>query len=223
MIAGDIMTNCVVTVGPGHSIRHAVRLMLDNRISGLPVVDDDDRLVGMITEGDMLRREELGAPPAKKSTEAEGADSYVRARSWRVSDVMSRTVVSVSEDTSIRDMCALMVTHDVNRLPVMRGSRLLGIVSRLDLLRVIAAAEQEGVAAGDNALARAVRARLHADLQLREPEVRVAVRDGFVTLSGAVADAPTRAAARVAAETVRGVAGVDNNLAVLKTGNGRSA
>lgn len=223
MNAHDIMTRHVVTVGPGHSIRHAARLMLDNRISGLPVVDDSSQLVGMITEGDMLRREELGGRPADGDTDAERAGAYVRSRSWCVSDVMSRNVISIGEETVIREICALMLTYDIKRLPVLHDTRLVGIVSRSDLLRVVAAGKGETVAAGDDAIACAVRARLHGDLHSAVSNVDVAVRNGLVTLSGTVTDIAMREAARVAAESVPGVAGVTNDLALLIPGVGRPA
>ena len=220
MKAREIMTPQVVGVGPGHGIRHAVSIMLEHRISGLPVLDDDGHLVGILTEGDLLRREELGAASDGKGdadvTPDEAATAYVRARSWRVSDVMSRNVVTIDEDAPITRICRLMLDRDVNRLPVVRGERVVGIVSRSDLLRVIAAAGVPSVAAGDEALRCAVRARLSSDLDLED--VAVEVDRGYVTLAGGV---PTRAlqdAARVAAESVPGVAGVTDRLSVSGTG-----
>lgn len=215
MKARDVMTENVICVGPGHSVRHAASIMLDNRISGVPVVDDDGRLVGMLTEGDLLRREELGFQASAETGLAadEAARTYVRATSWRVSDVMSVDVLTIGEDTPIGRICRLMLDRGVNRLPVIRGGAVVGIVSRSDLLRVVASADAPRVAAGDESLGCAIRARLQSDLGL--PDVRVEVSEGCATLTGTVATAALRQAARVAAENVPGVASVLDRLAVL--------
>lgn len=218
MIARDIMTDKVVSVGPGHSVRHAVSIMLDNRISGLPVLDDDGHLIGILTEGDLLRREELGSSTAgaENATADEAATIYVRAQSWRVSDVMSLNVITVGEDTPIDRICSLMLDRDVKRLPVTRDGSVVGIVSRSDLLRVIAAAAEDHVAAGDEALVRAIRARLNSDLGLSE--VGVDVQHGHVMLTGSVPTSAQLRAARVAAESVAGVASVTCRLALPEAG-----
>ena len=103
MKANDVMTVDVVSVSPDHSVRHAARIMLDHRISGLPVVDDDGRLVGIVTEGDLMRRSELGAQALKPigrhfATSEDGARAYVKSHSWKVSDVMTSDPIVVDEE-----------------------------------------------------------------------------------------------------------------------------
>lgn len=222
MKAKDVMTRHVVTVGPGHGIRHAATRMIENRISGLPVIDDDGRLVGILTEGDLICRAELGfSRAASDRDEGDGqgeafARAYVRSESWRVSDVMSRDVLTVTEETTLARISEIMTSSGFNRLPVVEADRLVGIVSRSDLLRVVATADHDQTATGDTAIACAVAARLDADLDLDPATVRLIVTNGDVELIGTVRTLSEREAARVAAEGVRGVASVTNRLAVSK-------
>ena len=157
MNAKDVMTRTVVTVSPDHSLRHAARIMLDRGISGVPVVDDDSRLVGIVTEGDLLRRSELTGPglsSQQPETSDEKARAYVKSRSWKVADVMSSDLVPVDEETPVARIAALMSERGIKRVPVMRGRRLVGIVSRADLLRVLIAAKIDDAASGDDAIRR---------------------------------------------------------------------
>lgn len=154
MKVADVMTRNVITLMPGHSIRHAARIMLENRVSGLPVVEAG-RLVGMLTEGDLLRRVELGVPRAGDggwagAVSPEGsARDFVKSHSWKVGDVMSKPVATVVEDMELSDLAALMATRRIKRLPVLRDGQLVGVVSRADLLHIVAAATSETIAAGD--------------------------------------------------------------------------
>lgn len=217
MKAKDVMTKDVITVGPGHNIRSAARTMLDHGVSGLPVIGDDGELVGILTEGDLLRRMELGGAP---SWSAAGADrteaigSYVRDHSWRVQDVMSPDAIAADAETPLDQIARIMEENTIKRVPITRGGRLVGMVSRADLLRAIIAAPGDRAAPGDASLKRAVEARLSADLGLRAPQVRVRVEGGHVVLSGTVETDAMREAARVAAEGVRGNLSTVNNLSI---------
>jgi CBS domain-containing protein len=113
MKARDIMTTNVVSLSPGNSIKHAAQIMLDCNVSGLPVLDDEHHLIGIISQGDLLRRKELGAGrfpasgrPVASSEDRAGA--YVKRHSWKVGDVMTTTVVAVEEDMSIDQVAALL-------------------------------------------------------------------------------------------------------------------
>ncbi|MGO4440532.1 CBS domain-containing protein [Rhizobium sp. RAF56] len=215
MQASDVMKSNVVTVGLGHSVRHAVLTMIEHNISGLPVIDDDGKLAGLITEGDLLRRAELGDETLHTADRAErDAGAYVKSRSWRVSDVMSATPVSIPEDAQLSDIAAIMLAKGIKRLPVVRDGRVVGIVSRSDLLGAIVEHEADDTAPGDEAIARAVNTRLHADLGLSPTGTGATVEDRHVVLWGNVADAAEREAARVTAEGVRGVTGVTNKMTV---------
>lgn len=223
MKAKDIMTSRVISITPDHGVGDAARIMLANRISGLPVCDAAHRLVGMLTEGDLLHRAELGADFWFRSRE-EGATAgppasdYVKRHSWRVGDVMTQHVVSVNEDTPVNHIAAVMTANDVKRVPVMRGETMVGIVSRQDLLRAVASYAPEQIATGDRALRRAILTRLCEDLGLQRSLIDVAVTDGNVFLWGQVADDAQQEAARVAAESVAGVKGLVSRLRVVAGG-----
>lgn len=228
MRAKDIMTRSIISVSPDHSVQHAARLMRDNNVSGLPVLDDDARLLGIMTEGDLLRRSELGAglKPVNvgqpSQTGSPDPETYVKTHSWRVGDVMSAEVVTVDEDASLREVASLMMAHDIKRIPVLRGGSLVGIVSRADLLKVFEAALPDQPLQGDQAIRRAVLARLESDLGLSPAEIDVSVTDRNVVLSGAVRSEALRRAACLAAEGISGIDGVINNLRIdAKTGDAK--
>lgn len=203
------MTANVVTVSPDHSVRHAAQIMLDHRISGMPVVDDDSRLVGIVSEGDFLDRSELGA----QAFPADEARGYVKGHSWKVADLMTPVVVAADEETPIERIAALMREHGIKRIPVMRGQCLVGVVSRADLLRVVVAAKfDNATAAGDDAIRRSILTRLREDVRVEGDALTLTVSDGLVHLSGAVISQIERDAVRVVAEGVRGVKGVFDHL-----------
>lgn len=225
MNAKDIMTTKVVTLSLGNSIKHAAQIMLDHHVSGLPVIGDDENLIGVISEGDLLRRTELGlsrltAPDQPAAFAEQRAAAYVKSHSWNVGDVMTTSVVKVEEDTSIVQVAALMDEHRIKRLPVMREGKLVGIVSRRDLLRVIVIAKIDATAPGDTAIRRSVLTRLGEDTGLEGEQPSVTVSNGLVHLWGTVGSEVKRDAARVVAEGVRGVAGVADHLRVVP-GTGR--
>lgn len=215
MKASDVMTTKVVTVTPDHSVRHAAEIMLDNHVSGLPVVDDSGELVGIISEGDLLRRSELGldALAGHRRSPEEQARAYVKAHAWKVGDVMSDRLVVVDEDTDLARVATLMEENDIKRVPVARDGRLVGIVSRADLLRAVASARLDATAPGDEAIRRSILARLDESTGLAGMNISVTVADGLVHLWGNVEGEDCRKAARVVADGVRGVKGVIEHFA----------
>jgi CBS domain-containing protein len=153
MIASDIMTTDVITVRPNDTLQQVAQLLLTNRISGTPVVDDFGQLIGFISEGDLLRRSHEGAwpktwgPPPRRGwakwlmdgTDEEVSDAeYVTASSRTVAEIMTREIVSAKPDTSISDIAALLVRHRVKRVPVVRDGKIVGIVSRANLIQAFA-------------------------------------------------------------------------------------
>ena len=144
MKAREIMSLEVVSVSPDASILEAVRLMLQNRISGLPVVDRQGTLVGVVTEGDFLRRAETGTQRKRARWieffmgQGQSADEYVRTHGRKVADVMTPTPITITEDTRLDDIVNLMEQRAVKRLPVARQGRVVGIVSRANLLHALA-------------------------------------------------------------------------------------
>ncbi|MFQ6185842.1 CBS domain-containing protein [Sinorhizobium meliloti] len=134
MLARDVMNKKVLSISPDHSVSHAARTMLEAGISGLPVCDDRGRLVGMLSEGDLLRRAELGLA-AWHGTARAGAqpEAFIKGHSWRVGDVMTQPVVTVVEDVPLGRVAELMAAKRIKRIPVMRGDEMVGIITRSDI------------------------------------------------------------------------------------------
>jgi len=217
MKAKDVMTADVVSVSPDHSVRHAARMMLDHRISGLPVIDDAGHVVGIITEGDLMRRSELGAQalaPIERRLKEDQAGAYVKSHSWKVADVMTSHPAKVDEETPLPQIAALMVERGIKRVPVMRGEHLVGIVSRAELLRVLITAQFDATAPGDDAIRRSILTRLREDAGIKLDELDLTVADGLVHVSGAVSSQNERDAIRVVAEGVKGVKGFFDHLSL---------
>ena len=207
MQAKDLMTRNVVTVSPAHSVWHAARIMLTGGVSGLPVVDDTGRLLGLITEGDLLRRTELGTSGLildAGGSQNNAAREFVRSRSWKVGDVMSPQVITVYEDTPVQKVAMLLGVHRIKRLPVMRNGRLVGVVSRADLLKVVAAGKPEPEVKGDEAARRAIVARLQDALVYLSRQPTVDVAAGRVRVAGTVRSSAERDAIRMIVESVAG-------------------
>jgi CBS domain-containing protein len=225
MLTKDLMTTNMTIANPGHSIWHAAQMMLDHDVSGLPVVDDNGHLVGMLTQGDLLRRIELGTGTLAGTGTAPVAPeqrlgAYVKTHSWKVEDVMTSNVITVEEETPIGGVATLMDQHGIGRLPVVRKGRLVGIISRKDVLRVIAAAKHDVIAPGDAAMRRAILARLGENSDLQGADLTVTVSGGIVHLGGTVGSDAAREAALVIAESVRGVAGVCDHMQIVISSSG---
>jgi CBS domain-containing protein len=146
MKAQDVMTAWVATIGVGATVREAAKLMSERRVSALPVLDEKDRLVGMVSEGDLVRRPELGTAASGSwwlQVLAENtAHDYVKAHATAVKDVMTSPVVSVQRSTPLHEVAGLLDRHRIKRVPVLEGGRLVGIVSRADLVRRLAMGPQ---------------------------------------------------------------------------------
>ena len=144
MKVSDVMTRRVVSVTPEATIRHAIRLMLDNHISGLPVIDDKAKLVGIVSEGDFLRRSEIGTERKRSRWlgallgPGEPANDYVHSHGLKVKEVMTRKPITVQEDAPLDQVVHLMESRSVKRLPVVRGEKVVGVVSRANLMRALA-------------------------------------------------------------------------------------
>jgi CBS domain-containing protein len=226
MKAHDVMTWGAITVEPEASVARAVRLMLQNKISGLPVVDGEGRLVGMVTEGDFLRRGELGTqrqrPRWLEFLLGPGrlAAEYVQSSGQKVIEIMTIEPKTITPDTPLADVVRLMERHRIKRLPVVQDGKLVGIVSRANLLHALASVAAEVKApAGDDAT---IREQILAECarQPWAPHVNVVVRDGVVGLWGIITDERERQAFMVAAENVTGVKAVHDHLAWVEPTSG---
>lgn len=218
----DVMTQPVVSVESGAPISLAIRLMLQKKISGLPVVDDCGNLAGVVTEGDFLRRAETGTqftPPRwLEFLMGPGpmARDYVKAHGRTVSEVMTREVKTVDEDTQLSDVVALMERYHIKRIPVLRGKKLIGIVTRANLLRALVSAMRPVPVpvscSGDAAIREKILRELNSEKWAPVATVDAIVRHGVVTLSGFVLDEHQRAAIKVLVENVSGVKAVHDDL-----------
>jgi CBS domain-containing protein len=220
MKATDVMSRDIVSVGPAATIAEAIRLMLGNQISGLPVIDAAGKLVGILTEGDLLRRSETGTerqrPRWLKILMGPGrlADEYVRTHGRRVEEIMTRDLVSVTPDTPLDEVVALMERRRIKRVPVLDGDQPIGIVSRADLLCALGRTlEEQSTAPVDD---EAIRARILAELArvswVPRDGLTITVSDGVVGLDGVILEEKEREALRVAAENVPGVKAVEDRL-----------
>jgi CBS domain-containing protein len=228
MKAADVMTPNVISVSPDAAVTQAVRIMLQHHISGLPVVAADGSLAGMVTEGDLLHRVELGTERRRSRWleflvgPGKLADEYAHASGRKVQEVMTRDVRSVTETTPLDEIVRLMERHRIKRVPVLRGQTVVGIVTRANLLRAMASVAREiRPAAADD---RTIREQLLAELR-RQPWAPVAlvdvqVRDGVVQMWGAITDERQREALRVAAENIPGVKSVDDQLVWIEPTSG---
>jgi len=215
MNAGEVMSSKPITVPAEAGLTDALRLMLDHHVSGLPVVDGKGGLVGILTEGDLLRRGEIGTAGQRSRwldllmTSGRQASDYVRTHTRRVSEIMTPDVVSIVEDTPLTEVVRLMERHRIKRVPVLGDGELIGIVSRADLLRALRRllVAEPKTAASDETI------RLHVLAELvRAPwaphGLAVDVANGVVTLDGVILNEKMRNALRVAAENVPGVKAV---------------
>lgn len=228
MKARDVMSSRVVSIAPEAAIQDAIRLMLDNRISGLPVVDASGALVGIVTEGDFLRRAETGTL-RKRPRWLElliGPNSlatdYVRSHGRRVEEVMTRTPVTVGEDAGLDEIVALMERKRVKRLPVVRGREVVGIVSRANLLHALASVSRDlpPAPASDAEIRTQVMDELARQPWAPIALVDVIVKDGVVELWGSITESKQGEALRVVAENVPGVQGVVSHLAWIEPMSG---
>ena len=219
MQVSDIMTSSVVTVQPETALHDAVQLMIDHDIGGLPVVDEAGRLAGILTESDLLRRTETATERQRRRwaqffvSRGKLAEEYVASHGRKVGEVMTAQVVTVAEEAPLGEAVELMERRRLRRLPVLAGGRLVGIVSRTDILHALASlsATASPVPASDAA----IRARLRAVAAKQEwvpATVKFIVRHGIVELRGVLFDDRCRAALRVLAENVPGVTEVEDHL-----------
>ena len=228
MKAADVMTRRVLIVRPDTPVADAVRLMLQDEVSGLPVVDQGGTLAGIVTEGDFLRRAELGTERKRRRWlevligPNRLADEYVHTHAKKVADVMTREVVTVGPEAELDEVVAAMERHHIKRVPVVQDGKLLGIVSRVNLLRAFGSmARPPGTSTRSVASDAAIRELVLAEIEKQPwspgPSVSVVVWDGSVHFWGTITDATQRRALRVLAENVPGVGEVRDHLVLVET------
>jgi CBS domain-containing protein len=227
MRAHQIMTRSVITVTPQTTIVDAANLMLERHVSGLPVVDTNGKLVGIVSEGDFIRRSEIGTGRKRGRWlrfilgPGKSASDFVHEHGRKVSEVMTKSPLTITEDTALADIVAMMERNNVKRLPVVRGDKVVGIVSRANLLQAVASLAREVTdpTADDDH----IRNRIVDALEKHDwcPfGLNVVVRDGVAHLSGVITEEHARQAAVVAAENVEGVKKVHDHLCWVDTMSG---
>ena len=219
MKAKDVMTLKVATVSPDMSVRDTAAKMLESGISGIPVVDDKGQLLGVVSEGDLLRRTETGTDRRSGSwwlklvtLSSDDARNYIKTHGTRVADVMSHPVITVTPDTDLNDVAMLLEKHRIKRVPVADNGALLGIVSRADLLRALALAPMARAQDVDD---ETIREHLvhHLDEQpWSRGAVNVIVTDGIVNMWGIYDDEAQHQAYLVAARETPGAKGVSDHM-----------
>jgi CBS domain-containing protein len=227
MRAHQIMTRPVITVTPETTIVEAANIMLQKHVSGLPVVDASGKLVGIVSEGDFIRRSEIGTQrkrgrflkfilgPGRQATD------FVHEHGHKVAEIMTADPLTVTEDTALERIVELMEKNNIKRLPVIRGDEIVGIVSRSNLLQAVASLAREipDPTADDDH----IRNRVIDAIEKNDwcPfGLSVIVRNGTVHLSGVITEERSRRAAVVAAENVAGVGKVHDHLCWVDTMSG---
>ena len=221
MRAMDAMTSKVITVDENASVTTVAELLAERGISAVPVVDSENRVIGMVSEGDLLHRAETGTERRQSwwlemmaSTNQLTGD-YIKSHSGNVKDVMTRDVLSVTETTSVADIAILLETNRIKRVPVLRDGKLVGIVSRANLVRALAMTVNEPTSSTE-ADDRTIRDNLLAELKAqRWAEVapaNITVKDGVVHLWSSYLSEQEKRALVVAAENIPGVRRVEDHL-----------
>ncbi len=223
MLAKDIMTTDVITIAPSLGVEQIAQLLLSCNISGVPVVDAEGALVGLVSEGDLIRREgdaghhrswwlDLFAGPEEQ------ARDYIKVHGRRAEEVMTREVVTVTEETPVGEIARLLEKRRIKRVPVVRDGRIVGIVSRANLLHGLATHKDRlGItpSSDERTIREEVLALVKREGWITHGSLNVMVADGVVELWGWVDSEAERKALRIAVEEIAGVRAVNDHLGSL--------
>jgi CBS domain-containing protein len=222
MKASDVMVSRVITIGPDATVRDVANLLLLNRISAVPVVDERGGILGIVSEGDLINRDDTGTTHrtswwlnALSSKDALAAE-YVKSHSQKVSDVMTRDVITASPETSVSEIASLLEKHSIKRVPILKDGKIVGIVSRANLLQGLACMKDRAPQArpADSAIRDAIMSKLNNESWTRPALLTVTVQDGTVDLWGIVDSEVEKRAVGVLTESTPGVQAVNDNLRV---------
>jgi CBS domain-containing protein len=227
MNVSDLMSRNTISVLPSTTVADAARIMLANHVSGLPVLDEAGALVGIVTEGDLLRRAEIGTEGGQAGwlkallLPAAVAQDYVTTHSRHISGVMTHSPVFVTPETDLTEVAQLMIRKHIKRLPVLENNKMIGVVSRSDLLRVLARKLIETPAdCSDESISDYIKAELEKARWAPKSGLRITVKDRVVTLDGTIFSDEERQAVVVIAENAPGVKDVKDNLIFVDPGSG---
>ena len=223
MKAADVMVTMVITVGPEACVQDVAHILLSARISGVPVVGENGELLGIVTEGDLMRRVETGTGRQRPwwlvlfaGREALAAE-FIKEHSRNVTDVMSRDVITAAPDTPLSKIASLLEKAAIKRVPIVEGGKLVGIVSRANLLQALASLSKQvevTTQPNDSQIRDKVLAQLRTEPWTKPSLINVIVQDATVELWGIVESASEKKAVRIAAEVIPGVRAVNDNLII---------
>jgi CBS domain-containing protein len=225
MHARDVMVAPVITVKPSTTVKEVAELFLEKRISAAPVIDSQEKLVGIVSEGDLLHRVEAGTE-RHRSWWLEGfigndtlATEYVKAHGRKVSDVMTRKVITASPQTPLHEVATLMEKNAIKRVPILENGQLVGIVSRANLIQAVATARKLlDIPLSDTTIREKILSHLKKQPWAHTTMLNVTVNAGVVDLWGIAESAAERKAIKVAAESTLGVCAVNDNLITRSVG-----
>jgi len=221
MQARDVMTTQVVTVKPDTMVSEIAKRLIERRISGVPVVDDEGRVRGIVSEGDLMRRRESGTERrsswwlALMASPEEQARDFTMSHGLHAEDVMSRKVVTVTEDTALEEIATILEKHAIKRVPVVRDGKLVGIVSRANLLHGLVARATGGTVSVDDRTIKAALEEAVKEAGIRAVFVNIVVSGAVVHLWGAVESEAEKRALHAAAESTAGVKEVDDKVGIM--------
>lgn len=221
MQARDIMTTDVETVSPDTAAREIAKRLLDRNISALPVVDGDGNLVGIVSEGDLMRRSENDTERKKSwwldfyTTPENRQRDFIKSHGQHAADIMTRKIVSVTEDAPLAEISSTLEKHHIKRAPVLRDGKLVGIVSRADLLRGLATSNPDFVPNADDRELKTAIEEAGKQAGVDMFFITVAVKDGQAQIWGMTETQLGKNSMRVAAESVPGVKAVENNVSIM--------
>jgi CBS domain-containing protein len=222
MKAADVMVTNVITVGPEASVQDVARILLNARISGVPVVGPNGELIGIVSEGDLMRRVEAGTGRRRPwwlallTGKEVLAAEFIKEHSRKVADVMSSEVIAAAPETPLAEIANLLEKNAIKRVPIVDKGKLVGIVSRANLLQALATLSGGAAAtqADDAEIREKVLTQLNAEPWTQTSLINVIVQEGTVELWGVVDSALEKKAVRVAAEVTPGVRAVNDNLII---------
>ena len=232
MRAKDVMSDGVVSVGVDATVFEVAELLVNSRVSALPVVDEHGFMVGIVSEADLIRRSEVGVHPdapgllRQFADDLAAADAFVKAHSRRVVEIMTRPVITANEDATLGELSETMQKHGVKRIPILRRRTVVGIVSRADLLQALIsrgprpdanqAPSPSPTGVPDDQLRGEVVAAVRGRSWSLAKRADVVISDGVAHLWGVVPSDMVRKAYRVAAENVPGVRSVENHMHIVR-------
>jgi CBS domain-containing protein len=223
MKAHEAMTKNVITVGANTAVREIAALLVQHRISAVPVVSEEGSVIGIVSQTDLGHRSETDTEKRRKWWLEAFADSdskardYIKSHGSVANDIMTRFVVSVSKDAKLSEVAEILDTHRIRQVPVMDDGKLVGMISRADLVRKLAEATITPSAAKpeNGVLQKAIWQRIKTEGWVHSALVNIVVKDGVVELWGAVASDEQRRALHLLVEGVDGVQRVEDHVGLL--------